>query len=67
MKRSAVVGVHSDCNRRRAGYRAQSDGSDPVVASLLCTIEIDIEFEELEQKTAPQSDTTYLDWMSGRS
>jgi hypothetical protein len=27
--------------------------------------EIDIEFEELEQKTAPQSDTTYLDCMGG--
>jgi hypothetical protein len=31
------------------------------VANLLSEIEIDIEFEELEEKTAPQSDTSYLD------
>jgi len=29
--------------------------------------EIDLEFEELEEKTAPQSDTTYLDWMPSGS
>jgi len=29
--------------------------------------EIELEFEELEAKTAPQSDTTYLDWMASHS
>jgi hypothetical protein len=28
-------------------------------------IQIDVEFEELEQRTAPQSDTSYLDFTSG--
>ena len=56
MKRSAVVGL-----------QFKHDGSNPgatlttVVANLLPRIEIDIEFEELEEKTAPQSDTSYLD------
>jgi hypothetical protein len=36
--------------------RGHLAGTDP-----LPVIEIDIEFEELEQKTAPQSDTTYLE------
>jgi hypothetical protein len=31
------------------------------IANLLPMIEIDFEFEELEEKTAPQADTTYLD------
>ena len=34
----------------------QSNGRLPI-------IEIDIEFEDLEEKTAPQSDTSYLDRM----
>ena len=56
MKRSAVVGL-----------QFKHDGLNPgaalttVVANLLPGIEIDIEFEELEEKTAPQSDTSYLD------
>ncbi len=29
--------------------------------------EVDLEVEELEEKTAPQSDTTYLDCMSSHS
>ena len=30
----------------------------------LAMIEIDIEFEELEEKTAPQADTTYLEFVT---
>jgi len=30
----------------------------------LSMIEIDIEFEELEEKTAPQADTTYLEFVT---
>ena len=54
MKRSAVVQFKHDGLNLRAALTT-------VVANLLPRIEIDIEFEELEEKTAPQSDTSYLD------
>jgi len=51
-------------NGRRPRCCGQSDyvfSGHLVVANRLPMIEIDIEFEDLEEKTAPQSDTSYLD------
>jgi hypothetical protein len=66
MKRSTLVAVplkRDDVNpeaKFTTGLYSANRGQF-VVASLLPIIEFDIEFEELEEKTAPQSDTTYLD------
>jgi hypothetical protein len=49
MKTSAIVNV-----------QFKSDGLNPE-APAINENEIDLEFEELEEKTAPQSDTTYLE------
>jgi hypothetical protein len=81
MRRLAVVGVQfklEDANLgpevTRAPYSinpgtktSESNGDGLVVASRLPMNGIDIEFEELEEKTAPQSDTSYLDWVLGYS
>jgi len=70
MKSSAVVGglfnldginpetqvTATHCSSNLHAGPLQSDGRLPI-------LEIDIEFEDLEQKTAPQSDTSYLDRM----
>ena len=68
MKSSAIVGGLSMLDAANLGREiaAVSSSSDPDARSpqfngLLPTIEIDIEFEDLEGKTAPQSDTSYLD------
>ena len=42
------------CLSNLSARAPQSNGRLPI-------IEIDIEFEDLEEKTAPQSDTSYLD------
>ena len=68
MKRSTLVAVprkRDDVNLEAqftTGPYSANRGQF-VVANLLPIIEFDIEFEELEGKTAPQSDTTYLDTM----
>ncbi len=54
----------SHSHGRCPGCSGQSDyvfWGHHVVANVLPMIEIGIAFDELEEKTAPQSDTTYLD------
>lgn len=55
MKTSAIVNV-----------QFKSDGLNPE-APATNENEIDLEFEELEEKTAPQSDTTYLESIAHHS
>ena len=57
MKRPAVIEV-----------QFKSDGSNPRAETTIIpcsTMEIDIEFEQLEEKTALQSETSYLDMVLG--
>ena len=44
-------------------YSSDLDARPPRSYGRLTVIEIDIQFEDLEEKTAPQSDTSYLDRM----
>ena len=60
MKRSALVGIQFKSEARCGGQSGGVSWSHPLVANPLPRIEIDIEFEELEEKLAPQSDTSYL-------
>ena len=68
MKPSIIFrGLFKLCGRaRRAELAAarcsgNSDAKSPQSDGRLPTIEIDVDFEDLEEKTALQSDTSYLD------
>ena len=53
IKYGSVPSVEARCKRMATGGGFR-----------LAMIEIDIEFEELEEKTAPQADTTYLEFVT---
>ena len=56
-----LVGVNVRADVTSASYSSNLDARPPQSNGRLPIIEIDIEFEDLEEKTAPQSDTSYLD------
>ena len=68
MKSSAIVrgllkldGANPRAEVAAAPYSSNLEARTPQSNSRLPIIEVDTEFEDLEEKTAPQSDTSYLD------